>query len=1017
MRDPRKYYRLQDAQSMTYHAAVTLALLLALLSIDARGIEPAEVVSRYWMARAGGDGRGAAAAWDAQTAAALKVEQHIAISSRARCARLESLTIDQIGIDGDHARIAARADLATWTEMAPTREWLDSVPATFDLTRTGGQWRITRYLPDSEAIANEIVKAASTSPAMSHEQRRALVRKASALAPAVASDLSRRAIRLCNEDELDAASILIDFAQDIGDEASDDTARSLATGARSVLQRHGSSADSKASLSAANESLALAERAANPDAIGRALLRVTRSGQIGDPEVDRLPCERALALESYVEDRSVIALCATQLAQLSSETTDHRRELRYALIAMKNAQESGDAAALMSASANLGGAYQAMGDEDLAGPYFQRAFEIGRDAHFSAAWTIVPGQGDIRLQRSISDDLLREIDARIAALGPKAEPGVATQLYQMRARALIGRNPDAAEAALDRAVELAQYLPDRRDAEVTTFLRGALRLEQRRFGEARDLLQATELSPHSLELARAQLGLEDRAGAEATLRAAIAGAEGLLVESPPGITRAQMVANTAETYTLLAQLLVEDHQEREALAIVERLRARSLRDLLDGDRLMQRAALTAPERQQAAGLDRRLNRLNRQLAAACANREASACREVLEKIASARAESKEFLAMTYANHPSAGRPPGPALQINMPAALGHSVVLEYLVGHDKTIVFSVRRTPSGTKVRATTIRAGREALEKSAQALRQAIAETDFRWMDRARGLYRLLLAPIESELAHASSIVIVPDGPLWTVPFNTLIEPSGRRLIERFAISYAPSIDSLHRMMSIRGSARGASKSVLAMGNPTLREPAPRPLHYGARFPPLPHAAQESRAIASLYGGANAVYVGKDATESAFRAQAADYKVIHLGTHAIVDDKAPLYSAIVLRASSEEEGDDGLLEAREIADLSLRANLVVLSACDTAQGAVVTGEGVIGLSWAFLAAGTPTIVVSQWSVSSEPTASLMVDLHRRLRKGEPIAQALRHAELALCNNPRYDDPLYWSPFIVLGAP
>jgi CHAT domain-containing protein len=1002
---------------LTYHAAVTLALLLALLSMDPRGAEPADIVSRYWTARAGGDGPAAAAVWDPQTAAGLKVEQSIAILSRARCTRLEALTIDQVELDGDHARVVAHADLATWTEMAPTREWLDSVPATFDLTRTGDQWRITGYLPDSEAIANEIGTTAARSSPISNAQRQALVEKASALAPAVALILSRRAVRLINQDELDAASILIDLAQDIGNEASDDTARSMAAGARSVLLRYGSSTDWKASLSSANESLALAERAANPDAIGRALLRVTRSGQIGDPAVDRLPCERALALESYVEDRSVIALCATQLAQLASDTADHRRELRYALIAMKNAQESGDTAALMSASTNLGGAYQAMGDEDIAGPYFQRAYEIGRDAHFSAAWTIVPGQGDIRLRRSISDELLREIDARIAALGPKAEPGNATQLYQMRARALITRNPDAAEVALDRAVELAQHLLDWRDAAVVAFLRGALRLEQRRFGEARDLLQSNTVFPHSVELARAQLGLEDRAGAIATLRADIAAVEGDLVESPPGITRARMVANTAETYTLLAQLLVEDHEEREALAIVERLRARSLRDLLDGDRLMQRASLTATERQNAAEIDRGLNRLNRQLAAACANRETPACNEVLEQVASARAESKEFLAATYANHPSAGRVSSAALQTDLPAALGDSVVLEYLVDRDKTIVFSVRRTANGTRVRATTIRAGRAALEKSARALRQAIAETDFRWMDRAQALYQLLIAPIKSEIAHASSIVIVPDGPLWTIPFNTLIDPSARRLIEKFAISYAPSIDSLHRMMSIRGSARGASKSVLAMGNPTLREPAPRPLHYGARFPPLPHAAQEARIIASLYGGANAVYVAKDATESTFRAQAADYKIIHLGTHAIVDDKAPLYSAIVLRASSEEDGDDGLLEAREIADLSLRANLVVLSACDTAQGAVVTGEGVIGLSWAFLAAGTPTIVVSQWSVSSEPTASLMVDFHRRVRKGESFAQALRHAELALCNNPRYDDPRYWSPFIVLGAP
>lgn len=105
--------------------------------------------------------------------------------------------------------------------------------------------------------------------------------------------------------------------------------------------------------------------------------------------------------------------------------------------------------------------------------------------------------------------------------------------------------------------------------------------------------------------------------------------------------------------------------------------------------------------------------------------------------------------------------------------------------------------------------------------------------------------------------------------------------------------------------------------------------------------------------------YFREAATEVAFKEEAPRYDVIHIAAHAIVDDRAPLYSAIVLARGKGEE--DGLLEAREVADLPLHADLAVLSACDTARGKIGIGEGAIGLSWAFFAAGCPTTVVSQW--------------------------------------------------------
>jgi len=136
-----------------------------------------------------------------------------------------------------------------------------------------------------------------------------------------------------------------------------------------------------------------------------------------------------------------------------------------------------------------------------------------------------------------------------------------------------------------------------------------------------------------------------------------------------------------------------------------------------------------------------------------------------------------------------------------------------------------------------------------------------------------------------------------------------------------------------------------------------------------------------------------------------------------------PLYSNLVLSQSSSVPGEDGLLEAREIMEMRLKADIAVLSACQTGGGRVSRGEGVIGMSWALFMAGCPTTVVSQWDVETTSTAKLMVEFHKALlatnRNSEHIrgsAEALRQAALKVLKTPGYSHPFYWAAFIVIGA-
>ncbi|HKQ51956.1 MAG TPA: CHAT domain-containing protein, partial [Pyrinomonadaceae bacterium] len=149
-------------------------------------------------------------------------------------------------------------------------------------------------------------------------------------------------------------------------------------------------------------------------------------------------------------------------------------------------------------------------------------------------------------------------------------------------------------------------------------------------------------------------------------------------------------------------------------------------------------------------------------------------------------------------------------------------------------------------------------------------------------------------------------------------------------------------------------------------------------------------------------------------------FRILHFATHALLDDQNPMYSRIVLSQSAGTGPEDGLLEAREILELDLRADLVVLAACQTAGGRVGAGEGIIGTSWAFFVAGSSSTVATQWKVESARAADLMVEFHRNLLKrgggGRAMskAQALRQAALKQLHGP-YNHPAYWAAFIIIG--
>jgi CHAT domain-containing protein len=311
-----------------------------------------------------------------------------------------------------------------------------------------------------------------------------------------------------------------------------------------------------------------------------------------------------------------------------------------------------------------------------------------------------------------------------------------------------------------------------------------------------------------------------------------------------------------------------------------------------------------------------------------------------------------------------------------------------------------------------------------------------------ASWLYKKLLHEVAGRVAASERLLVLPDGPLFYLPFSALVGPDGKYLVESRAVHTVVSATTYaelvrRRPASVRGPAR-----VAAFGDPLypavrdggeeaapasaiVRRAVEREIFGGLAA--LPHSGREVAAIGRLYQ--SPFFVGAEATEERVKALDADVDVVHLAGHGVVDPYTPLDSFIALTISDEPGRDNGLLQAWEIYEhLRLDAGLVVLSACSTAVGPRHDGEGLIGLSRAFQIAGARTVVASLWSVIDESTAELMIRFHRHLRGGKTIDEALRAAQLELIRGPvtftnlegeiverDYSSPHFWAPFVVIG--
>jgi CHAT domain-containing protein len=290
----------------------------------------------------------------------------------------------------------------------------------------------------------------------------------------------------------------------------------------------------------------------------------------------------------------------------------------------------------------------------------------------------------------------------------------------------------------------------------------------------------------------------------------------------------------------------------------------------------------------------------------------------------------------------------------------------------------------------------------------------------QARLLGGVLAAPIAAAMpAGVTRLVIVPSAPLSVLPFDVLELPDGRRVIERFEVSYVPSASVYaalrRRAMAASGEPQSAGargrRGVLAFGAP--ERPRGSGLARWDTLPPLPASAAEAREVGRV-APRSVVRLGRDASESSLkRAPLADVSILHIASHAVVDAAGLRGTALLLAPGG---GEDGVVRPEELSALSLAADLVVLSACETAlSGGHAGDEGLRGLVAPLLEAGARGVAATLWPVEDEAQRLLMRRFYQRLGRGESTAAALRAAKLDSMREGAA--PRDWASLVLWGDP
>jgi CHAT domain-containing protein len=321
-------------------------------------------------------------------------------------------------------------------------------------------------------------------------------------------------------------------------------------------------------------------------------------------------------------------------------------------------------------------------------------------------------------------------------------------------------------------------------------------------------------------------------------------------------------------------------------------------------------------------------------------------------------------------------------------------VLEYFIARGRGVLWVIDKD----RIRFVQLSVLRKNLLANVASLREAIeqkAEKD-EFNRLSRQLYRLLIQPGVPHI-RGKKLLIIPHDVLHYLPFQALLSPRGRYLIQDYPIYY---LSSASLMQFTKQKQKSNTEKALVLGNPNLGDEA-----YNLRF-----AEREAKEIATDYPQ-SAVYLRAEATKANAVRLSPNYDMLHFAVHADLRENDPLNSALLLAKSGN---DDGRLKVFEIFSLNLKADTVVLSACETGLGKINNGDELIGLIRAFIYAGTPSVITTLWKVNDQASYEVMRAFYANLKSAKK-SEALRQAQLKTME--QFPEPFFWAAYGLTGEP
>jgi tetratricopeptide (TPR) repeat protein len=773
----------------------------------------------------------------------------------------------------------------------------------------------------------------------------------------------------------------------------------------------------------------------------------------GDNEQAMEYYKKSLKLREELKDKAGIAGVLGRIGVIYSTQGNYQKALDYAQKSLRLQEELDDKVGIAIAFRDIGYIYRSQGSYSQALKYYQISLELHEKMkHKTGIASMLSYIATIYWLEDKYDQALEYIQRSLKIYEElKSNSGIAGQLNNI---GLIYRKKKDYNQALEcyqKSLKIHEEINDKYGIANLLNSIGTLYHSQGNYEQALNFSkQAATLARQMgdveilwkacVKIGVAYYNLNELDQAYYSLKEAVRIIESIRTQAAGGKQAVQFFFETKDVaYQEMVNFLIIRNNYTEALTYAELIKARVILEALSNSKINLTKAITTQEREQERNLINEMVSLNTQIYRERQRDKKDQTRltSLDKSLEKARLDYEAFHTNLYAVHPELKVKRAEVQPVTLEEARSlmpnaNTALLEFVVAEDKTHLFVLTQDKSNkspVNLKVYTLDIKRKDLEQKVSSFRKMMAEKDLAFRKPGRELFDLLLKPAQQQLKGINTLVIVPEGILWELPFQVLQTTQGRYLWEDFTLFYTPSLTALREMIKLRNNEKDtkpATKTLLAIGNPALNKENGKQsasVLMGGPLESLPGSELLTKQLARLYGPKQSkFYIGPDAREEQVKAEAGDYRILQFATHGILNNASPMYSYLVLSQTAENSNEDGLLEAWEIMNLDLKAEMAVLAACETARGRVGAGEGVVGLTWALFVAGCPTTVVSQWKVDDTATKNLMLEFHRvlRLKYGNsksPItkAAALRQAALKMMRTMSIPHPFYWAGFVMVG--